>query len=143
MRVILAVLFLLLVPLSSANAYWTSDVGNNHARISHHYERHFTRRESPIRTILSDARPSDCYGIPWCGCYLRHLLGIADKSFNSASRWFAWGHNSQPCAGCVAVSRHHVALIVGGSPGNWIVKQGNPLRYGHDALRWAVAFRSP
>jgi hypothetical protein len=80
----------------------------------------------------------------WCGWFLRHELGIADRSFNLAWRWASWGRPSPgPCVRCVAVSRHHVGLIVGGGPGHWIVRQGNPLRHGVDALRWARVYRAP
>ena len=88
-------------------------------------------------------RPADCYGIPWCGCFVRHKLGIADTAYNWAPNWFKWGHSSGPCVGCVAVSYHHVALIVGQSEKGWIVEQGNPYYLGPMNLSWASAYRSP
>jgi hypothetical protein len=93
--------------------------------------------------VYGGFRPRDCYGIPWCGCFVRHKLGIADVAYNLARNWFHWGRPSGPCIGCVAVSYRHVGLIVGNQGGQWIVEQGNPYRYGPDSLRWAVAYRSP
>src|ERR1700744_5276875 len=37
--------------------------------------------------VQSAARPRDCYGIEWCGCWLRHYFGLADRSLNLARRW--------------------------------------------------------
>ena len=113
---------------------------------SGHYSeptRHYYASSGALSAAGGAIRPADCYGIPWCGCFLRHKLGIANTAYNLADTWFGWGHPSGPCVGCVAVSHHHVAIIVGQSQEGWIVEQGNPYRLGPDSLRWAVAYRSP
>jgi hypothetical protein len=91
-------------------------------------------------------RPSDCYGIPWCGCYLRHLLGIADRELNRAVAWAHWGHATYAHAGAVAVWRHHVGIIRGGpdQTGRWLVESGNDghaVRTRYRSLARAIAFR--
>lgn len=75
---------------------------------------------------VSTSRPSDCYGIPWCGCFMRHLLGVADKSFNLARRWASYGSASSPIPGAVVVWNHHVGKLIRQVSGNiWIVLSGN------------------
>jgi hypothetical protein len=61
----------------------------------------------------SDDRPRDCYGIAWCGCYMRHLKGVADRAYNLASNWAHWGQPSYAHPGAVVVWRGHVGEIVG------------------------------
>jgi hypothetical protein len=61
----------------------------------------------------STSRPSDCYGIPWCGCFMRHLLGVADKSFNLARRWASYGTPaSGPAPHVIGVMPHHVFMVL-------------------------------
>jgi hypothetical protein len=91
-------------------------------------------------------RPSDCRGIPWCGCYLRHLLGIADRDLNRAIAWARWGRSTIAHVGAVAVWRHHVGIIRGGPDraGRWLVESGNDghaVRTRYRSLAGAVAFR--
>ena len=91
----------------------------------------------------AEARPA-----VWCGWFLRSEFGLLDKAhdnLNKASEWLRWGHRMNgPCAGCVAVGQHHVGKIeYQDTQGRWIVKQGNPYRYGPDRMRWASTFRSP
>lgn len=91
-------------------------------------------------------RPADCYGIPWCGCWLRHLLGIADRDLNRAIAWARWGHTTYAHAGAVAVWRHHVGIIRGGpdSAGRWLIESGNDgdaVRMRYRSLNGVIAFR--
>ena len=86
----------------------------------------------------------------WCGWYMRQRMGVADRSYNVASRWLNWGHHSiGPCAGCLAVSRHHVALLhsPGSRPGWWVIEDGNNGRgeriHESNIRSWAVAYRAP
>jgi hypothetical protein len=93
-------------------------------------------------------RPADCYGIAWCGCYLRHLLGVADKAYNLAITWARWGTDAGgPRVGAVAVSGRHVALIVGppDERGLWLINDGNdgPVRIHRMSIAWARYFRVP
>lgn len=93
---------------------------------------------------VSYSRPSDCYGIPWCGCWLRHYLGVASRAFNLAREWVHYGHATSPHIGAVVVWPHHVGLITGGSPGNWIVTSGNDghaVRSRRRSVAGAIAFR--
>jgi hypothetical protein len=57
-------------------------------------------------------RPAECRGIPWCGCWLRLRLGIADTSLNKASLWARLGTPANACRpGLIAVWPHHVGEI--------------------------------
>ncbi len=104
------------------------------------------------RDVRAGGRPTDCRGIPWCGCWLRHQLGIADKSFNVALRWVKWGAKaSGPRIGIVVVwarggGRGHVGIIRGGPDraGRWLVESGNDghvVRTRYRSLAGVIAFR--
>ena len=80
----------------------------------------------------SNARPRDCYGIAWCGCWLRHQFGIEDTRYNLAAFWKNFGHAvSGPIVGAIALIRrgggiHHVGIVTGvDGNGNPIIKSGN------------------
>jgi hypothetical protein len=93
------------------------------------------------------SRPRDCYGIQWCGCYLRHVFGLADTALNLARNWASLGSNAGgPHVGAVAVGSHHVAKIVGEPDGSglWLIQDGNdgPVRVHRASLGWAHWFRS-
>ncbi len=61
----------------------------------------------------SEGRPADCYGIPWCGCWLRHQFGFDDKRLNRASLWANIGHAvAGPVEHAVGVMHHHVFLVL-------------------------------
>ena len=98
------------------------------------------------RHAVDFARPHDCYGIAWCGCWLRHYFGIADRALNLARNWARWGHAASPGAGVVVVWPHHVGLITGrASNGQWIVKSGNDghaVRERPRSIAGAIAFRA-
>jgi len=104
-------------------------------------------REPHVRHASVGSRPSDCYGIAWCGCYLRHVYGIADKRLNLARAWASVGSNAGgPHVGAVVVWAHHVGKITGqDSRGNWIVLSGNSGRAGVTevprSIKRAIAFR--
>jgi len=94
----------------------------------------------------NDGRPAQCYGIAWCGCYLRSVLGIADAAFNLAIHWLHYGHAvSGPQVGAIAVGPHHVARIIGAPDrsGMWLIQDGNdgPVRVHRRSLAWAHWFR--
>jgi hypothetical protein len=104
--------------------------------------------QEPKRVAAPDgsARPRDCYGIAWCGCYLRHLLGVADRALNLAANWTRWGRASAPRAGAVVVWPHHVGIIRGGPDmhGRWLVESGNDghaVRIRYRSIAGAIAFR--
>lgn len=72
-------------------------------------------------------RPAACRGIPWCGCWLRLKLGIADARLNLARAWVRYGVRADgPAVGVIAVWRHHVGKIVAvKGPGRIILQSGN------------------
>lgn len=64
--------------------------------------------EAP-RTVAS--RPGDCYGIQWCGCFMRHYFGIADRALNLAANWAGVGTRTSAHPGAIVVWRHHVGVL--------------------------------
>ena len=95
------------------------------------------------------SRPSDCYGIQWCGCYMRHLTGLSDRSLNLARNWAHVGSPGSPSAGNVVVWNHHVgklmsnvdergyAMVLSGNNGS-----GNRATVRYQRVNNAIAFRS-
>lgn len=131
-----------------------------HAHHRHHHARHHAshsvhgraahERQSPVAAHFSTARPSDCYGIPWCGCWLKHYLGIehARLNLNLARAWANIGsYLSGPVPGAVVVFPHHVGLLVRpGRAGRWVVLSGNDghrVRERERSVAGAIAFRRP
>lgn len=113
-------------------------------RQSHHWRHHSYARMALAPIQISAERPKDCYGIPWCGCYMRHLLGVASKAFNLAREWAHYGHATVAKVGAIVVWPHHVGKIVGGSPGRWVVLSGNDghrVRERARSVAGAIAFR--
>lgn len=94
---------------------------------------------------VSLSRPSDCYGIAWCGCFLRHYLGLADTALNSAIEWAHVGQQTTPHAGAIVVWRHHVGLLKGDPVnGRALVLSGNDghrVRIRSISLHRVVAYR--
>ena len=91
-------------------------------------------------------RPRDCAGIPWCGCFLRHIVGRdPGPAYNLARNWAHWGHPTFPHVGAIVVWPHHVGRIVAQSRnGEWIVLSGNDghaVRARSRSLAGAIAFR--
>jgi hypothetical protein len=92
--------------------------------------------------VAGDPRPAHA----WCGWYMRHLLGVADRSYNLARNWVHYGSPAGgPMVGAIVVWRHHVGRIVGrGGNGEWIVtsgNDGNQVRTRAMSLAGAIAFR--
>lgn len=123
-----------------AAAIFVAAITTAEARPRHHHHHHRQRvertQEAPRGFFgnffggvpqTSDSRPRDCYGIAWCGCWLRHQLGIDDKSLNLASNWHRWGRRVPgPVVGAVVRFVHHVGIVVGVTEsGDPIVKSGN------------------
>lgn len=96
----------------------------------------------------SEARPGDCYGIQWCGCYMRHLTGLRDSSLNLAANWAHVGAATSAHSGAIVVWRHHVgelksevdekgyAMVLSGNNGS-----GNRATVRYQRVRNAIAFR--
>lgn len=89
---------------------------------------------------LSDARPH-----AWCGWFMRQQVGAdPGPSYNLARSWAHWGSATFASIGAVVVWPHHVGMIVGGSPGHWVVKSGNDghqVRTRELSVARAIAFR--
>ena len=88
---------------------------------SHSHWRHVAVRQN------GDSRPA-----AWCGWWLRHLFGIADRSLDVALNWAHWGRPSGPRPGAVVVWSHghgrgHVGIIRSGPCGanRYVVESGN------------------
>ena len=113
----------------------------HHYRAQHHHRYHHDWFDKRTYTH-GDPRPR-----AWCGWYLRHLLGVADRSYNLAINWLHYGRpHPGPCVGCIAVGHHHVARIVGYQSGQWVTEDGNyngRAHVGPRSLRWAIAYRTP
>lgn len=123
-----------------------AEARHHHHHFTHHHYRHVGRQAYAWATpVESGSRPRDCYGIPWCGCFMRHLMGVADKSYNLARNWAHWGSNAGgPRVGAIVVWRHHVGKIVGQDRGQWVVESGNDghrVRTRPRSVRGAIAFR--
>ncbi len=124
---------------------------HHHHHYRHHH-RHYAHRihndHVPVHVARNEGRPADCYGIPWCGCLLRHELGVLDTAFNVARNWLNWGLNAGgPKVGAIVVFPHHVGRIVGGpnNRGQWLVHSGNDgnrIRDRYRSLAEAIGFRT-
>lgn len=90
----------------------------------------------------SDPRPA-----AWCGWWLRHELGVANRLYNLARAWARYGQPAHgPDIGVVVVWRHHVGIITGRAGGQWVVKSGNDghaVRERPRSLAGVIAFRRP
>lgn len=70
-------------------------------------------------------RPRDCYGIQWCGCWLRHQFGLASTSLNLAINWARMGNPASPNEANVVVWRHHVGKLLQFDGSRILVQSGN------------------
>jgi len=77
-----------------------------------HHTHHYRAYDRSI-TQQTGNRPADCYGIPWCGCWLRHVFGIADKTLNLAAAWTRYPRVDAHSANVVVwPNRHHVGRVL-------------------------------
>lgn len=94
---------------------------------------------------MSYSRPGDCYGIPWCGCFMRHLTGLMSRSLNLAANWAHVGHATTAHEGAIVVWPHHVGKIMSNVRGGFAFvlsgNDGNRVRDRYRSLRGAIAFR--
>jgi hypothetical protein len=108
-----------------------------------------TAAAPPVRRgVVLGGRPTACRGIPWCGCWLRLKLGIADARLNLARAWARYGVRADgPAAGVIAVWRHHVGKIVAVTgPGRIVLQSGNDggaVRERERSTRGVIAYRRP
>ena len=103
-----------------------------------HHRYHYRHSET-----YSDPRPH-----AWCGYWMRHYLGVANRDGNLARWWARYGSNAGgPAIGAIVVWYHHVGIITGRTnAGGWLIKSGNDggaVRERERSLRGAIAFRWP
>lgn len=103
-----------------------------------------TTRHARVRTghLGRDPRPR-----AWCGWWMRHHLGVADRRYNRAAAWAHYGSPAHgPHVGAIVVWRHHVGILTAKTPRGWRVKSGNDGHRVRDrvrSLKGAIAFRLP
>lgn len=125
-----------------------AEARHHHHHFTHHHYRHVGRQAYAWATpVESGSRPHDCYGIPWCGCFMRHLMGVADKAYNLARNWAHWGHAAfGPAPGVVGVLPHHVFRVIEVlGPGRVLAISGNDghaVRTRSRSTRGVIAWRS-
>lgn len=140
-------LALMLCALSPADAHGYHHYRHHYAVhhvLRHHHYHHYTAYRShagykSYGFVTADPRPG-----AWCGWFMRHLIGVADKAYNLARNWAHWGHAGPPGVGAVVVWPHHVGKIVGQEHGQWVVESGNDghaVRTRPRSVRGAIAFR--
>lgn len=122
--------------------------GHSHHHVFRHRDRHgFAHRKAYSADTAQAGRPAGCAGIPWCGCWMRAIFGVADKSFNVAARWATYGQPTSAHAGAIVVYRHHVALIRGECRADQCVmisgNDGHRVRTRARSLHGAIAIRQP
>lgn len=98
--------------------------GSAEARHRHHaYAR--VKCAGTYCAIVEAERPADCRGIQWCGCWLRHDFGLADRALNLAMAWARLGAAASPDTANVVVWRHHVARLLEHRDGLILIRSGN------------------
>lgn len=95
------------------------------AEARHHRHHHYHHHRVHHVAASHDPRPAR-----WCGWWLRHYLGVADRRFNLARNWAGLGRPAAgPAPGVVAVWRHHVGVVTGvPGRGRIVLKSGNDSR---------------
>ena len=101
-------------------------------------------------SVASDANGNRLDPRPraWCGWWLRHHLGVADRLYNEARAWARYGSRaSGPAPGVIAVYPHHVGIVVSvPGPGRMVMKSGNDghaVRTRERSTRGVIAWRRP
>lgn len=131
-----------------------------HRRVSHRGWRTITARQHRqfVRSCRADrcarvsrhrsyeGAPPDCRGIAWCGCWLRHQFGMADKALNRAINWAKVGSPASPDDANIFVWGHHVgkALAYNSAKREVLLQSGNDgggVRTRWRSARGAVAYR--
>jgi hypothetical protein len=119
--------------------HWTDHTGHAHRVPWHASRQHHVTRRARVYARAAGGRPA-----AWCGWWLGHQLGIADRRLWSARNWASVGERTQPGVGVVVVWRHHVGIITGRQGSEWIVKSGNDghvVRERPRSIAGAIAFR--
>lgn len=102
------------IGLSSASPYSASVV---------RYSRHGHAHAYEAGRVIG-GRPKGCPHA-YCGCGASiYVFGENRRDLWPARAWYRFPHVSAR-VGAVAVRPHHVAVIIGGSPGAWLLHDGN------------------
>src|SRR3954462_2675807 len=130
---------------SDANARPHKHHSGHRAHHAHRVSHHAHRRGRHVR--YARARRAHVGGRPaaWCGWWLGHHLGMANRNLWLARNWGSVGDKTQPRVGAVVVWRHHVGIITGRAGSKWVVKSGNDghaVRERPRSIAGAIAFRS-
>lgn len=108
---------------------------------------HRVRHSANPQPALSQETASWQRPRAWCGWWLRTYLGVSNPAGNLARWWVSYGMQAQgPEVGAIVVWPHHVGIITGGSPGQWVIKSGNDGHAVRERVRSvanAIAFRLP
>lgn len=110
-----------------------------------------TAKSAVVGRATGERRPADCYGIPWCGCWLRHHLGLKDVRLNLAHNWskyFGRSAGKTPAVGDVAVFYHrHVGIVTGIIDSRHVMvlsgNDGHAVRERPRDIRSIAEFRTP
>ena len=128
MRNVLICVFVLVASPAFAKSHHHTN-RHHHRHHWHHYVHRIRGNHVPIHVAHNEGRPADCYGIPWCGCWLKHALGVVSSALNlnMAREWAHWGRAaSGPAPGVVGVMPHHVFKVVAvEGPGRVLAISGN------------------
>lgn len=132
MKHLIVIAAMLLALSSTADARPRHSARAHHHHHRAHHETQISQTETPTGYVSPEARPRECYGIAWCGCWLRIQKGITDTGANLAAWWRHWGHRVDgPVVGAVAYMHRrggsgHVGIVTGvDANGNPIIKSGN------------------
>jgi len=106
------------------------------------------KRAQRVRIEDANGNRADPRPRAWCGWWLRHQLGVANRVFNLAIAWARYGSRaSGPAPGVIAVYRHHVGIVVAvPGPGRMVMKSGNDghaVRTRERSTRGVIAWRWP
>lgn len=99
-------------------------VSSADARPRHHAKSMAYDRSNALH---SSGRPADCYGIRWCGCWLRHQFGFpASSGLNLARNWRRFPAASPETANIVVwPGGTHVGRVLGCNGNTCTVISGN------------------
>jgi hypothetical protein len=148
---IFAVFFLgtLAPPAQAKRMMWYGfDFAQSQGYSARHHRQVRHRRVAHHRVLFIIGQAVDPRPRAWCGWFLRHRLGVADRRYNLARAWAGYGSPaSGPAPGVVAVYPHHVGLITGvPGPGRIVMLSGNDgrrVRERERSTRGVIAYRWP
>lgn len=123
---------------------------------------HVQRKEPHVRRAVAEApakgnpyfsivgtRPNNCFGIAWCGCWMRTQVSHDPGSnYNLAANWANFGHSATLQPGSIVVKAHHVERVERVLGDNTYIAAAGNTGHGNNAttypssLRGAIAIRA-